>query len=144
MQVVDFPSAIFQLVDEGRARLYKGDGFGVWVGQSHIPRTQTGCDIAADLDRAGLDGTNWAVFQEADEIIVDGFWSRARGVGHGRQQDGVLCEQRGHFGWAFSGPSRIELREQASDLGWGRVSALHFASAGLCRSCSNGDHGREG
>ena len=144
MQVVDFPSAIFQLVDEGIARLHDGDGFRVWVGQSHVPGAQAGCDVAANLDGAGLDGANWAVLQEANEIIVDGFWRRAWGVGYGRQQDSVLCEQRGHFGWVFSGPSGIELREQAFDLRRGRVSTLHFASAGLRRSRGKGDHGREG
>ena len=83
MQMVDFPSAIFQLVDEGITRLHNGDRFGVWVGQCHIPSTQTGRDVAADLHGAGLDCANWAVLQETDEIVVDGLWRRAWGVGHG-------------------------------------------------------------
>ena len=80
MQVIDFPSAIFELVDEGIARLHDGDSLGVWVGQSDIPSTQAGCDVAADLHRAGLDRANWAILQEADEIVIDGFWRRARRV----------------------------------------------------------------
>ncbi len=50
--MAEFPSAIFDLVDQGIAGLYDSDGLGVCMDQNHIRGTQTSCPDAAGLDGA--------------------------------------------------------------------------------------------
>jgi hypothetical protein len=89
--MAEFPSAIFDLVDQGIAGLYDGDGLGVCMDQNHIRGTHR---PVARMQPVWM-VPNLNVLQEVDKISLDGFWHGLWGIGHG-SHDGL--RRKGQLG----------------------------------------------
>ena len=123
----DDPFSIAQFVDVGVARL---DGLG---GARRVSRKREGVGadvvgrIAADMDRAAVDGALGIALKEMDEIVLDRGRVRSRLIGNGRQQHrigGVIGRDLGRV----VGRQRIvPAVEQRRDLGFADRRAGHRA-----------------